>query len=338
MGDRIVEIPFGHPHDADHVYSVTPDEVDALVADLAERDPPELALCPFHQHGGRTAHAITLTDPAVPMDRKRRLFVSRPHAHEPAGVAACTEMVKALLGIGVFGGGYEAWRADTLRAFAITFVPDANPSGSQRAPVKFWDGTQIPNEQFFLWMFGESGEEPGQRFPRLDAWDMRTVVRPALLGIAYEQIDAHMFVEPNRDYRSTFFGSYFELDRTYGYDVWLDLHQTEFLNSDWNAEVHLRTCHDDLDGKLRERHEDLGGAIHDAWLAAGARPRSEPVVPYRGNATQREFLSKVWRPISERMVHIVTEVQNNNTRTPVPEQVHLQIVAVLATLGWMSAN
>lgn len=44
----------------------------------------------------------------------------------------------------------------------------------------------------------------------------------------------------------------------------------------------------------------------------------------------------MWQPIEERMVHLVTEVQNNNPRTPVPLQVHLQLAAILETMGWMA--
>ena len=59
------------------------------------------------------------------------------------------------------------------------------------------------------------------------------------------------------------------------------------------------------------------------------------MVRYRSNETQRDFLSRVWRPISERMVHVVTEVQNNNPQTPVGMQVHLELAAILETLEWM---
>ena len=327
--------PFDGPFADDHFFHVTPDEVDGLVAELGALGVACLKADLFPQHVGRHVYALTLTDADVDLAGKKGLFVSRPHAHEPAGTAACAELVKALAGYGEYGGKFEAWRREMLRDFVLTVVPDANPGGSQRAPVKFWDGSEIPNERFFLWMFGESGEKPGERFPRLDAWDMRKVTPPALLGIAYEQIDDHTYVEPNRDTRSTFFRSFFELDREHHYDVWLDVHQTEFLNSDRNAEVHLPTCHDDLPAAMQQRHQSLGDAIHERWRREGARPRPEPAVPYRTNETQRTFLSRVWRPISERMVHVVTEVQNNNHRTPVGMQVYLEMVAILETLEWM---
>jgi len=157
---------------------------------------------------------------------------------------------------------------------------------------------------------------------------VREVTPPTLLGIAYEQIDEHTYIEPNRDYRSTFFQSFFELDKKYNYDVWLDLHQTEFINSENNASIHLPTCYDDLSEDLQTEHYDLGEAITRRWRESGAMPKDEPQVPYRTNHAQRDFLTAVWLPISSRLVHIVTEVQNNNPKTPIPMQVYFQGVAL----------
>jgi hypothetical protein len=309
-------------------YCVWPDAVEALVADLGGT--PDLRVDEFPQYRGRAVYALTFGR------GKKRLFVSRPHAHEPAGAAACMELAKALAGWRDYGVRNAAWRAWVLAHFSITLVPDANPGGSARAPVEFWDGTEIANEQFFLWMFGESGEEKGTRFPRVDAWDMREVVAPALIGIAYEQLEDFLYVEPNRDYRSTFFRSFFALDAAATYDVWLDLHQTEFLNSDRNTALFLPTCQDELSLAMQTAHLSLAEVIMARWRQAGARPRERAEIPYRNNDVQRNLLNAVWRPISERMVHIVTEVQNNNPATPVEDQVRLQILAVLATLEWMA--
>jgi hypothetical protein len=330
--------PFDYTPGADHFYHVRPDELDQLVEELKAIDSSVLKVDTFKQYTGRSVYALTFTDPAADPASKRGLFVSRPHAHEPAGVAACAELAKALAGYRDYKDQNADWRKWVLENLVVTFVPDANPGGSQRAPVKFWDGLEIPNEQFFLWMFGESGGTPGERFPRVAAWDMREVTPPALLGIAYEQIDEHTYVEPNRDYRSTFFQSFFELDKTYNYHVWLDLHQTEFLNSDRNTQVNLPTCYDELPSEMQEQHLSLGEAIHARWGREGGQPRERPVVSYRSNKTQSDFLSKVWLPISKRMIHTVTEVQNNNPRTPVPLQVRLQLVAVLETMDWMVSN
>jgi hypothetical protein len=244
---------FTYPSERDRFHQVTPDEMDLLVEELSASSSPALRIDTFRQYTGRNVYALTLTEPSHDPEDKRRLFVSRPHAHEPAGTAACAELVKSLVGYKDYAERNADWRKWVLENFVVTFVPDANPGGSQRAPVKFWDGLKIPNEQFFLWMFGESGETPGERFPRVAAWDMRKVTPPALLGIAYEQIDEYTYVEPNRDYRSTFFRSFFELDEVHHYHVWLDLHQTEFINSDRNTQVNLPTCYDELSEEMQEQ-------------------------------------------------------------------------------------
>jgi hypothetical protein len=326
---------FFHAKADDHFYHVTPDEVDGLVVDLKAAESSDLEIRTYRQHAGRCVYALTFDALAYSSKSKKKLFISRPHAHEPAGTAACTEFIKVLAGYGEYSKQNIEWREWALEHFVITFVADANPGGSQRAPVKFWDGSEIPNEQFFRWMFGESGENPGERFPRVDSWDMREVTPPALLGIAYEQVDEYTYVEPNRDHRSTFFRSFFESDDHYQYDVLLDLHQTEYVNSDRNAHIALPTVYDTLPEKMREQCLSLGKAIHARWVAEGASPYDEPMVPYKNNQIQRDFLAKVWAPISQRILHLITEVQNNNLRTPVGTQVRLQMAAIHETMLWM---
>ncbi len=330
--------PYAPALEADHFYHVTPDEIDQLVDELKVMGSPVLRIDTFRQYTGRNVYALTLTDPSGDLMEKKRLFVSRPHAHEPAAVAACTELVKTLVSYKGYEDSNVEWRQWALENFVITLVSDANPGGSQRAPVKFWDGSKIPNGRFFCWMFGESGETPGERFPRVAAWDMREVTKPALLGIAYEQIDEYTYVEPNRDHRSTFFQSFFELDKTYHYQIWLDLHQTEYVNSDLNVHVNLPTCYGDLAEETQEQLRSLGEAIHARWRQEGARPSEHPQVAYGRGGAQWEFLDKVWRPIAQRMLHLIAEVQNNNPRTPVPTQVRLELAAVLATMEWAAKN
>ncbi len=329
---------FEFPPGDESAYHVTPDEMDVLVADLQALDATDLRVDTFPQHSGRNVYALTLGRPDRVPEERRRLFVARPHAHEPAGTAACAEMAKAVLGYGNHADRNEEWRRWVLDHFVLTLIPDANPGGSQRAPVKFWDGSVIPNERFFLWMFGESGEIPGERFPRVDAWDIREVTPPSLLGIAYEQIDASTYVEPNRDTRSTYFRAFQKLDEIHHYAVWLDLHQTEYAKSDRNAHISLPACMDELPPVMQERHRSLGEAIHARWREEGAAPLDHPEAPYKNNHAQRNYLAKVWRPIAERMVHVVSEVQNNNVRTPVATQVRLEMAAVLETMSWMAAG
>ena len=300
---------------------VTPDEADRFVVQI-----PDVECLP--QIGGRTAYRLTVGTPGKP-----HIYITRPHAHEPAGTAACFEWIRRLTCV-----AKDGWANWVLTHFRISFLADANPSGSQRAPVKFWDGSDFTNEAFFLWMFGESGDEPGERFPRVASWDTRSVMGPRLLGIAYEQIDEHVYVEPNRDHRSTFFRSYFDLNAREPVDVWLDLHQTEYIGSDRNSHINLPTNVDDVPSSLREQYVALGDAIINRWSDSGAVPRDTPQHPYKSNAAQFDFLNAVWASITPRTLHLVTEVQNNNPRTPVPDQVRFQMVAMDETLRYVHAN
>lgn len=305
---------------------VGPDEADAFVGGLDGN--PDVEVQAWRQFGGRDAYRITLGTRGMP-----HVFVTRPHAHEPAGTAACFEVLRRLV-----QRPDDAWSAWVLGNFRLSFLPDANPGGSQRAPVKFWDGGAYPNEVFFLWMFGEAGEKEGQRFPRVDAWDMRQVVPPRLVGIAYERLDEHTYVEPNRDHRSTFFRAYFALHAAEPVDLWLDLHQTEYVGSEYNCHINLPLGYDDLSAPMQQHCTRLGQAIHERWRGEGARPRPALAVPYRNNPDQFNFLKAAWGPISARTLHLVTEVQNNNPKTPVGRQVWLQLAAIDQALRYTAAH
>ncbi len=319
--------------------SVTPDEVDKLVKVLEGLNRPYLRVDRFKQYMGRSVYALTFANlEAAP---KRRLFVSRPHAHEPAGVAAIMALARILADDGEYGAPYAAWRDWALKHFVITLVPDTNPGGSQRAPVKFWDGSLMTNKQFKRVMFGESGTTKGEQFPRVAAWDAREVTFPRRVGIAYEQIDEYTYVEPNRDTRAMSFKSFFALDEEFHYDVWMSLHQTEFLNSDLTCKTNLSTVHDELPVKLQDLDVALGNAILARWRKVdGVRASEKPMIGYNYDADearrQKAFLSKVWRPIYVRMVAMTTEVHNNNPVTPPELQVRLQLLSMLATLDWMA--
>ncbi len=326
---------FGHVEERNHFFHVSPDEVDQLVTELDALRCPDLRIARYHQFAGREAYALTFTSAQGDWRARRRLFVSRPHAHEPAGVAAQTEMAKVLAGWGGLAESHGAWRDWALNRFVLTLLPDGNPSGSQRAPVKFWDGSYCPNSRFALWMFGESGDTPGETFPRVPAWDMREVTPPALLGICYEQIDASTYVEPNRDQRSTFFRSFLEHSVRYGYQVWLDLHQTEFEDSPYNAGAYLPTCLSLLEAPAQDRCVSLGKAIHARWRREGGNPLPKPVASYAADSDQGRYLSAAWLPICKQLTHIVTEVQNNSPRTSPRQQVRLELVAILETMEWM---
>ena len=76
----------------------------------------------------------------------------------------------------------------------------------------------------------------------------------------------------------------------------------------------------------------------ERWRKEGGNPRDMPVVSYQNNKVQKDFLSNVWFPIAKRMIHTVTEVQNNNPRTPIKMQIRFQLAAILETMEWMMKN
>ena len=77
---------------------------------------------------------------------------TRPH--EPAGTASCFEVYRRLV------VDPDLWSESVLAQFWISFLCDANPTGSPRVHVKFWEGSQYPNETPCLWM---SGGDKAQR-------------------------------------------------------------------------------------------------------------------------------------------------------------------------------
>jgi len=306
-------------------FVVWPDEADRFVDQV--RDRSDVTMVEWGQFGGRTAYQVSVGTVGKP-----HVYVTRPHAHEPAGTAACFEWLKRLI------APKSEWDRYVLENFRISFMPDANPSGSARAPVKFWDGAKIPNEMFFLWMFGESGEAEGERFPRLASWRIEDVISPRRIGIAYEQIDSSTYVEPNRDHRSTFFKAYFDLHNREPVDVWVDLHQTEYIGSDRNAHVNLPTNVDTLEARLESHTRALANQIHERWATEGAVPRDSPQVPYQNNKVQYDFLNVVWSSITSATLTVITEVQNNNPRTPVHDQVRFQFAAIDQAIRYVDTN
>jgi hypothetical protein len=115
---------YSQDRDDGHFYHVTPDEVDVLVDELSAMNTPDLDIRTFPQHSGRKVHALTFSKPERGNAEKQRLFISRPHAHEPAGTAACTELAKTLAGYGAYADRNAAWGQWALENFVITIVPD----------------------------------------------------------------------------------------------------------------------------------------------------------------------------------------------------------------------
>ena len=277
-------------------------------------------------------YALTLSDFSVPGERKRRIYIAQPHAHEPAATAGMADVIEQLLaGKDLFG---RPTTLDPDKVFAttlLTFNPIGNPQGRERAPVLWWDGSQFSNDEFWCWMRGEDPDNPGKMWLRLDLWDTRDHPHhPRPVGIVYEQIDEHRYVEPNRSHLSSYFRLFFKMDSEFHYHHWLDLHQTEFVGSPHETMVLLP-----LEGLATGRilQEDIvwGKRIIETWQRAGFNPVPEPRrLGYKDK--QAEYFRRAWGELHKRMNIISTEVKNNSPDLPPDRQMEAQSLAIEATI------
>ena len=208
----------------------------------------------------------------------------------------------------------------------LTFNPIGNPQGRQAAPVLFWDGSRYSNEEFWCWMRGEDPDAPGHMWKRLGIWDRRRECTPKPVGIVYEQIDEYHYVEPNRDQASSYFCLFHKMDARYRYEFWLDLHQTEFVNSAHTCEILLPIA-GLAQGAVAKANLAWGQRIVDAWTRAGLRALPSPK-PLGYTGAQADCFRQNWGALHERMNIITTEVKNNAPDAPPQFQVRAQAIAI----------
>ncbi|MFA0766195.1 MAG: hypothetical protein BDTLLHRC_001148, partial [Candidatus Fervidibacter sp.] len=182
--------------DASRCWVSHPDEWQPMVRRWAQKD-LRVKLREWRQWTGHQVLAISVGNP----DADTRLLVTVPHAHEPAGTAACVDVLCQL----ITGTHLDGTKADlpvetiNQRLF-ITFVPDSNPQGRSRSPERVWDGIHYDNETFLKIAFGIATD--GSRFGRYPEWRF-SEHKPKQVGIIYEQVDDDLWVEPNTSRKST---------------------------------------------------------------------------------------------------------------------------------------
>src|SRR5438874_274242 len=180
-----------------------PDQTEPLLLDWARRYPERVHLDSVRPWR-HTAYALTVAEGDPNADGRPAVLFAVPHAHEPAGTVACMEFLSQLLeGHRLDGSPTDLDREAILRETTLTFIPDANPDGRARSPEPWWDGSRYSNEEFLKVAFGIDGRT-GERYKRVDRWSLAEET-PERIGIVYEPIDATTFVEPNRDWGSSFF-------------------------------------------------------------------------------------------------------------------------------------
>lgn len=310
-----------------------PDDVDRLVEQWQQKYPDLIEAEHTVQFSGRRVWALTLTDPRIPVDQKKKLAFYKPHAHEPAPIAAQMNLISQLL-TGRALSGEPAWidRDRYLSQTLLCFMPDANPMGTAAAPVDAWDGSQYTNEEFWAWMRGLD-PETGKMWKRVDLWDdTKEEKLPSRYGIVYEQISEHEYVEPNRHPRSSLIQWLHRLLERHEWDLWLDLHQTEFVGSDRNCMIILPAGIDEQPAARQEVERKVAEAILQAWSETpGGRPimKAEPL-SYSGE--QLQYFLNVWRDMRQKANFITSEIQNNSLLTPPPLQQRLNEIAIISAI------
>jgi len=306
-----------------------PEEVKAKVSDWVQRYPDFLFVEMLTQFTGHKVYALTVTDKSVKDESKVRVIFAVPHAHEPAGTAACINVINQLL----TGGDLEGRPTDIDRSVALnklilSFIPDANPYGRAKSPEKWWDGTKCTNEEFLNIAFGV--DEDGGRFHRYGRW-CSLEHKPKTIGIVYEKVWDHVYVEPNRDWSSSYFKLMIRLLPRHKRNLFLDLHQTEFEKQPYNAEVILPAPQEELPGDIKRCNVKWGQYLIETLSKAGANVKSEPK-PLGYTGEQREYFVRYGGIITRSTPTLTVEVQNNNSRTPPDLQLKLHEAVIKATI------
>ncbi len=306
-----------------------PHQVDAKVAEWRERFPNLLEAEAMEQYTRHKVWALTVTDRSVPTEAKRKHLFFVPHAHEPAGTVGCMNAVCQLLtGKHLDGCPSTLMRDLVLQKTVLTFIPDGNPDGRSRAPEPYWEGQRYNNTEFTCLMFGNSTMY-WETFKRVSRWSARDSV-PARLGIVYEQISEHEYVEPNRgDPDCTLVKLVNRLQARYGYDQVLNLHQTEFEHFEGGENCFAILPHqqDELPKELQERNVEWAQQLVDAWKAVGGNP-----IPAHGRGGSRQVHRQspyvAWADLERSSSLLTIEIQNNSPKTPHEMQLLLVDAAI----------
>lgn len=306
-----------------------PDDVERLVTEWQDRYPDLLEVEQVRQYGGRAVFALTVGHRSSAEARTAILF-DKPHAHEPAPCAAAMNAIAKLLsGHGLDREPPPLDPERVLGSLLVTFLPDANPGGTERSPVQWWDGTQYTNEEFWVWMRGRH-PETGKMWERYDKWDIREVdPKPETIGIVYEQVSEHEYVEPNRHHDSSLFQLLFRLVDRREYSLLVGLHQTEFVGQMENAMAILPIVFEEQPEHLREREMQAGLRMLEWWRKWGGRPMGE-VKPLGYSGVQAEYFQRAWGELYQRCASVTSEVRNNSLLCPPSQQRTLSEAAVWA--------
>lgn len=292
--------------------------------------PGQTRLHAWPQIGGQHVVGMTI-GPATGAVPGFRLLVAVPHAHEPAPTAASVDVASQLLcGVHLDGTPTDLPAREILGSALVTLLPDCNPQGRSRSPVRCWDGTTCDNEMFWKHAFGIA--EGGERFGRYPGW-RPSEHRPRQVGLVYEQVEPDLYVEPNTSRRSSYSRAIDELFADYRYTHMLDMHQHE-----GSEELLLPADVETLPAEDQQRLDAWAEPLLAAWRAVGVTPSPRPVIPYKGQPRQQLFV-EFWRDRCPGMLRLSTEVRNNRFEpgggregTPLERQFRAALAPLEATL------
>jgi len=311
---------------------VHPAHTSPKILEWAKSYPELVSLDSLKTFEGRTAYAVTVTDRGAE-GPKRAILFSQPHAHEPAATAGMMDFLSQLLdGKHLDGRPTDLDREKILAGFVLSFIPDGNPDGRARAPEDWWDGKQYSNDAFLKIAFGR--EADGRRCKRVGRFTVAE--RPAAtIGIVYERINDDEYVEPNRDVESTYFKLVQRTLAKRDYALMVDIHQTEFSNSEWNAMVVLPFMQKELPEPIQAENRRVGEAVVAAWRKIGAEPLDK-LNPLGYREDQLQYFRRCWSDIYTKTPSLIIEVQNNNVRTPPSEQLAHVATSIRASIEAMA--
>ena len=312
-------------HEQENVpgWIVMPDEVEAKIGKWQRSHPDIVSVKTEMEYCGLEVFAVSVTDGSGDTADKKKMFVHVPHAHEPGATAGCMDFLNALItGSHLDGRPFELDRIRLLNDMLNTIIPDANPDGRSRAPVRYWDGSLYSLDEFLCWMRGKDSKT-GKPWKRVDLWSSKVEQDyPDPIGIVYEQVSDHEYAEPNRTHRSSLLKLFNRHMAMHPYDLLLALHQTEFRPLPSNTSAIMPCIQDELSPDLQARNRALCDRIEVAWREAGATG-VEPAKPLSYENEQREYFVKTWGDTYRRMTAVITEVENNDPRTPPLQQMRL---------------
>jgi hypothetical protein len=322
---------------------VYPWQVDAQVTRWQERYAQYVSVETLQQYTRHHVHAITVTDRATDAQGKVKLLFFVPHAHEPAGTAACMNFIQQVLsGQHLDGAPSTLMRERILQEALLTFIPDGNPYGRSRCPEPVWEGRRYNNREFINMVFGIGAlysDDPlkprWERFKRVGHFSVAEEA-PARIGLVYEQIGPYEYIEPNRgDPRGTLARLVRQLTTARRYDGVLNLHQTEFEGRAefQNCMVILPALQSELPRPLQEHNWTLAEAILANWRGVGGHPTPLELREARPEPLHAQSQVAPWAELVRSAPMLTIEIQNNSPQTPAEQQLLLMDTAIWTTIA-----